>query len=300
MTTENNRVHVSLARMAEPHIRVGSRLYERMVTVYATWGIPLPAGLVRSSHYGGVGHYVELDEHRYVATKDFLQHLPSHIPKTYFAGETLKNLPKGLYYLKDERSDDGKNISIHAEGDLPEIVPENHQVQAEISPKLLKGRKFDIRVHVCARRDGRMWATRNYLYRISDKKYVGDTELVGNLTNASLGHSNDSFYIEHKPDRVHDFDIDHEFYYSKIEAILPSIYEDIFAVTNPRDNIQNPSDYFYLHGLDFMFDKDDRPYLIEINSPPGNAPVLGMANYHTIYADAFRFVKSSSLNVIHY
>ena len=298
MTNENNRIDLSLARLTEPHIRLGARLYERMVTVYATWGLPLPPGLVRSSHYGGVGFYVELDAHRYVANKDFLQHLPAHTPKTYFSGASLQNLPKGHYYLKDERSDDGKNISIHAKEDLPKLVPENHQVQAEVLPKLLLGRKFDIRVHVCACRDGRLWVTRNYLYRISDKKYIGGTELVGNLTNASLGFSNDSFYTDHHPDQLHEFGIDHDFYVNKIEGILPSIYNDILAVTNERDKITNTSELFYLHGLDFIFDDDDRPYLIEINSPPGNAPSLGMVNYHTIYSDAFKFVKSSSLNVL--
>ena len=84
----------------------------------------------------------------------------------------------------------------------------------------------------------------------------------------------------------------HKLYLKQLYEIIPKIYEKLLKIFNNLDKIskENEKKHFYIHGLDFIPDINNKLYLLEINSPPGHNGKCGIHNYQDFFDKATKFI----------
>ena len=76
-----------------------------------------------------------------------------------------------------------------------------------------------------------------------------------------------------------------------MHSIIPKIYNILLRKSNKKDKLQNPENHFYIHGLDFIVDENNKLVFLEINSPPGHVGgPLGIYNYQDFMYKATNFI----------
>lgn len=278
---------------------VGKAQMSRIYDIFLTWGAPMPDGYIENDYFGKAGSYVQLDEWFDVSNKKFLSNVREYMPKTYFEGEMVE-VKDIKYYAKNLALDNGEGIKIFNFSGMKDTietfkVPKGHLVQEEVEPLLLDGHKFDLRVLICVSRDGSVFLSENILYKLSREKYDAEsTDFKDNITNTCLSEKN--FFYDDK-DRHLGLDMTelHSNFVQQLRVIIPSIYQKVLSISNKLDKLPEDglNQYYYIHGLDFIPDKNGRLHFLELNSPPGHAGECGIHNYHNFFENVTKFIVNN-------
>ena len=283
-------------------ILVGKVMMERIYNIFITWGVPMPDHFISNNYYNKAVNYLELSDYIDISKKSNLKYISEYIPKTYFENEccTAPEVRKNVkYYIKDINLDNGEGIIIVKSEYLPRKVPKKKLIQEEIIPHLINGYKYDLRVLLCICRNGEILINENILYRFANEKYdKKELKLSVNLTNTIINKNNKSIFYNDRH-KLKETDINEEcidelnkLYLKQLYKIIPKIYEKLLKIFNNLDKIsqKNEKKHFYIHGLDFISDENNKLYLLEINSPPGHDGKCGIHNYHDFFDKATKFI----------
>jgi len=207
------------------------------------------------------------------------------IPNTYaiYKGKWLMDEPRKdeIYFIKMPNGSRGKNITIvDKKSDVIEISKNRNKllvIQEGIDCLLYQNKKFDIRIWASLIStdfiDFKLIFYNFGKVRLSTKNYEpSNLNLDNHLTNTYL-HKNNENYQELFFDK--DFP-DYKIKYEKIKSIIQRTFEkskDLFV------NLKNHNQKLIWNlGFDFIFDNDEKCYLLEING-------IDVAAYNNKYID---------------
>lgn len=179
-------------------------------------------------------------------------------PKIYKIDELENDL---YYYIKPIVGSCGERISIIKglllKNGIFVIEEEKYFIQKYIKPKLINGRKFDVRMYYFViRYNGffNSWYSLNGKIRLCEKKYIDG----GELTNTSLLNDNiDKNILQGN-------------LFNLLEIDRENIYKLMVKVNDlMRDTIINTkTDFVTMYGLDLIQDDNDKWYILEANGNP--------------------------------
>jgi hypothetical protein len=269
-------------------ILIGQDMLKRYSDIFMGWGVPMPPNYIFGNFYYLAHKHVNLDNQFRIDNKSMLNYVKSYIPPTFFEYELIVKKQQ-RYYVKDIYLDNGQGIVITNNTDLPPIVPKNYIVQEELVPRLINQCKFDLRVLVCIRRDNQaLFIYKNILYRFAKDPYdVTKNDIASNLTHLHFNQKGFFYNDVHKRDP--EIEQYHDLYITQLEELIPKIYNNLLPVANKMDNVEGPN-HFYIHGMDFMPDSENKLYFLELNSPFGFSNVPGIHNYQDFLNKATKFM----------
>ncbi len=278
-------------------IKAGKHIIKRINDILPGWGAPMIPNYIENDYYSSATKYLGLDSYVDISNKEYLKYLRNedYIPRTWFENEQIFADILKKYFVKKNNVDNGYGISICRGDELETIVKKTYSVQEEIIPKLINGYKFDIRVLICVCRNGDIFIYDNLLYRFSSVKYNKNSyETKDNITNTAHNKSPSTFFYYKKletptPEQkiIKEY---HDYYLKQLRYIIPRIYFILLEHANKEDNLKNPENNYYIHGLDFIANVDNKLYFLEINSPPGHAGDCGIYNYQDFLYKATDFI----------
>ena len=193
----------------------------------------------------------------------------SCMPKTFFSfNEFSKNSNRGantnkgndMWFYKLATYDSGTGVIPFFDSDkdcdkLKRLL--HHESREYILQQGVKdlmlydGRKFDIRIHVLISPSGKVYVYKNACMRISRKKYTSECSCKKHqLTNGSLGA--EAQYTDK---------------WSQWESVYPSVQKSIKEIIYAMKQYLVNGKYLLL-GADFIFDKNNKAWVLELNTYP--------------------------------
>jgi hypothetical protein len=169
-----------------------------------------------------------------------------------------KQTPNCRYYIKPNNGACGKNIQIV--NSLPLQPIPNHIICPEIITPLIyvenKGFKFDYRVWIGITSDLEYFICPTIILRQSTIPFDINNSL-GSLTNTSL-------YSEQ-------FNLKNDQLYLQIDNIVNDVLNKLKQInlTNSQIKFTDSKIHLMLTGWDFILDKSDKLYVLEVNCSPG-------------------------------
>lgn len=278
-------------------------IFRKLVEIFPMQGEIFPAKIAS-------GKTIKLNKHKLICatncvephSKSFLKYYSGEefLPDTYFSGDrTVNEGTSDKFFLKPCDEDNGKGIDILKGVNLPQIVPDGFILQREVIPELYNGRKYDIRVLCCARRDGKIMLYKNLLFRINPYQFA-EEELKPANTRHQLTNT------AHNDEKLSFFDYDRrgamptKCFTDQLVSILPKIFHKVNSHIRAECSVTKNislSRTFILGGLDFIPEKDTLSLrLLEYNSVPGYKGWLGYSNYQLFYRSAMDFMRGKPEN----
>ena len=189
-------------------------------------------------------------------------YIKSFLIKNGIIPKEIKQLDKNqLLICKPQNGSCGKGIFIKPYTEMLEYIQKekinNYIVQEYIESKLIRGKKFDLRIYVFLNSNGDFFISEHGFLRLAQKKYDSKkTDISIHLTNTSIAKDKAeiiSFYSWNEKDK----------YLEKIKIVI----EDIIRKYNKKYKSKEEKS-FHLLGFDLMIDKKDNIRMIEINKRP--------------------------------
>ena len=167
-----------------------------------------------------------------------------------------------LLICKPENGACGKDIFIKPYKDMLEYIQtekiHNFILQEYIESKLVRGKKFDLRIYVFLNSNGDFFISEHGFLRLAQKKYNSKkTDISIHLTNTSIAKNKAEIISFHSWDEKNK-------YLEKIKIVI----EDVIQKFNKKYTESKDIKSFHLLGFDLMIDKKDRIRVIEINKRP--------------------------------
>ncbi|KAF2075581.1 hypothetical protein CYY_003124 [Polysphondylium violaceum] len=198
-----------------------------------------------------------------------------------------ENINNNVLFLKDPLKNKGEGIELfpNIESALEYIDQQHKQheqqqsnnqekfprylLQKEVIPKLLNGHKFDVRVNVVMvfnQKQTNVYLFDEYIVRSTSSQYIQTTGTTGNLEKKSQ-LTNFCYQINCDPNHKNIFLLselaDSDTMVASLEKATKHVFSNLIEKLNQLRHIG-----FSLFGLDFIFDQQGHPYLLEINYSP--------------------------------
>jgi hypothetical protein len=275
-------------------IYVIPKQFNILLNIYLRKGIQLPGiyvtGNCKESKYIVNSQKYDIGKKTY---QTYFKHL-NFFPKTIFPGEKVIVNKNDIYFYKEHNIDNCKGVNVMLGKDLPKYVPKNIIIQKEIKPYLYKKLKFDIRVLCAVRRDGYIYFYKNIFYRFASKEYTGSISKIEQLSAIPYKLRNgieiNSFFEYDKKNIMN-----HKNYVKQLQQKLKEVYSSILPFANSAisGNLKNR---FLIIGMDFIPDKNDNLFLIELNTVPGWNSKYGIHNYRKFYNEVTKFILGKNID----
>lgn len=215
--------------------------------------------------------------------------------KTFMLAQAEKQTEPVTFIVKPDRGAQGRGIFLIQEPEQAEHYSESAVVQQYISPFLIDGYKFDLRLYVLitAVSPLRMYFHNEGMARFCTEPYVVPTsanlsKVYGHLTNYSLNKKNDHFQKNTDPndatkgskrsysfvlDTIRKMGLDTKELQRKIDRIIrltvasiqPRLEHHYKATVSVSDD---KCRCFEILGFDILLDANLEPWLIEVNNMP--------------------------------
>lgn len=162
---------------------------------------------------------------------------------------------------KPQNGSCGKGIFIKPYKEMLEYIQKekihNFILQEYIESKLVRGKKFDLRIYVSLNSNGSFFISEHGFLRLAQKKYDSKkTDISIHLTNTSIAKNNAEIIPFYSWKEKHK-------YFEKIKHII----ENIIQKYNKKYKSKEEKS-FHLLGFDLMIDKKDSIRVIEVNKRP--------------------------------
>ena len=167
-----------------------------------------------------------------------------------------------LLICKPHNGSCGKGIFIKPYTEMLEYIQKekihNFIVQEYIESKLVRGKKFDLRIYVFLNSNGDFFISEHGFLRLAQKKYDSKkTDISIHLTNTSIAKNKAEIIPFYSWKEKHK-------YLEKIKMVI----EDVIQKYNKKYTESKDIKSFHLLGFDLMIDKKDSIRMIEVNKRP--------------------------------
>ena len=167
-----------------------------------------------------------------------------------------------LLICKPQNGSCGKGIFIKPYKEMIDFIKKekinDFILQEYIESKLVRGKKFDLRIYVFLNSNGSFFISEHGFLRLAQKKYDSKkTDISIHLTNTSIAKNKAEiipFYSWSEKNK----------YLEKIKMVI----EDVIQKYNKKYTESKDIKSFHLLGFDLMIDKKDSIRMIEINKRP--------------------------------
>jgi len=166
-----------------------------------------------------------------------------------------------LLICKPQNGSCGRGIFIKPYKDMLEYIQKekihNFIEQEYIESKLVRGKKFDLRIYVFLHSNGNFFISEHGFLRLAQKKYDSKkTDISIHLTNTSIAKSNAEIIPFYSWSEKHK-------YIEKIKHVIGDIIHKYNEKYKTKD-----TNSFQLLGFDLLIDKKDHIRMIEVNKRP--------------------------------
>lgn len=166
-----------------------------------------------------------------------------------------------LLICKPQNGSCGKGIFIKPFKEMIEYIQKekihNFLLQEYIESKLVRGKKFDLRIYVFLTSKGDFFISEHGFLRLAQKKYDSKkTDISIHLTNTSIAKQNSEIIAFNTWKEKNK-------YLDNIKYVISDILNKYNTIYGNKDNKN-----FHLLGFDLMIDKNDTIRIIEINKRP--------------------------------
>mgnify|MGYP001369990701 CR=1 FL=1 len=186
------------------------------------------------------------------------------LPKIF--SKTKKYSNNEYWFMKPIEGCQGKGIFVTKNPLKYDI--DKYNIQQDICPNLIDGRRWDLRTYVFAIFDTvknklNLYIYKDGLVRICSNKFTNYINIKGICSNTSLTDKEDreNFILQRNFKNLNNY----ELIFNKILQILKRVKYLI------KNNIINKKNYIletHIFGFDFIIDKNNDPYIIEVNTKP--------------------------------
>lgn len=204
------------------------------------------------------------------------KNLPNYIPNKYlpeYFNKDSKIDDNTLWFVKPNEGQGGEGIIITK--DPKEYVDKDYAIQKQIIPNLVNERIWTVRMYIIANYfDGKLkfWMTGNGIVRIAIFKYEKDSQEYDQLI------TNEAAKIRY----VKNYGINKSLHKKLTTRLLREMDNYQIRIKNLKTMMKESKDKlkenfepnkevnasYHVLGLDIMFDKNDKPYVLEINQRP--------------------------------
>lgn len=224
-----------------------------------------------------------------------------HEMRTYMSKELKPS--KRTFIIKPDRGSLGKGIVLVQDPSDLESYPETAVAQRYISPFLIDGLKFDLRIYVLVTSMNplRIYIHNEGMVRFCTKKYNKPThnnlhDVYAHLTNYSLNKKNENFQVNQYLDTEDGVgkEIGHKRSLSSVYDVMKKSGHNVDKLKNSINEVirltmiaaqpvvssqyrigittnDGKSRCFEILGFDVMIDKNLKPWLLEVNAKPSMA-----------------------------
>lgn len=208
---------------------------------------------------------------------------------------------KGSYIVKPTNGFGGRGIKIFRDFQQAKSylasVHSPHLVQKYIEPLLIRNRKFDLRMYVLMTPTNIFYYRDGFIRMAPEEYHQGTTDTRVHVTNCMLHGKRGVLRLTHLQEAGVTLEAVYEFIH-KLNPIFNYAQE---AERKFKEENKVTFETFEIFGLDIIFDREKRPWLLEINKNPSitaEEPLTDLINHLLEDTITEAIMKQSSNNYL--
>jgi hypothetical protein len=206
------------------------------------------------------------------------KNLSNYIPNKYlpeYFNKDSKIDDNTLWFVKPNEGQGGEGIIITK--DPKEYVDKDYAIQKQIIPNLVNGRIWTVRIYIIANYFNNkltFWMTRNGIVRFAIFEYEKDSQEYGQLiTNeAALKRYTNDYKNELSKNMIGKISSkllrkmdNYQIRIKNLKTMMKESKDKLKEHFEPNKEVNGS---YHVLGLDVIFDKNEKPYVLEINQCP--------------------------------